>query len=237
LRSSIANSIYQWRSSPENSRSAAERPRVTKEAEFAFKQAFAYCPYSPEAVFHFMTLLLTQNRIDDAILVLKTCQKLDPFNGQISDAINQLEQSKKGTGVAQALAQVQQNLSSGQTNAAEQILEQILNFPGADPESLKAVANDYLALRNFAKSEKAIQRVTDLLPDRSDSWYNLATIQAFRGEVSQCLVSLKKSLDINSNEIVKEPKVTNMRQYLFQDKNFAPLRQTPEFQAAFGTKP
>jgi hypothetical protein len=43
---------------PQNSRSATERPRVTKEAEFAFKQAFAYCPFSPEAVFHFMNLLL-----------------------------------------------------------------------------------------------------------------------------------------------------------------------------------
>ena len=58
LRSSIASSIYQWRSRPQNSRSATERPRVMKEAEFAFKQAFAYCPYSPEAVFHFMEMLL-----------------------------------------------------------------------------------------------------------------------------------------------------------------------------------
>ena len=237
LRSSIANSIYQWRSNPENSRSAAERPRVTKEAEFAFKQAFAYCPYSPEAVFHFMTLLLTQNRIDDAILVLKTCQKLDPYNGQISEAITQLEQSKKGTGIAQALAQVQQNLSNGQTNAAEQILEQILNFQGADPESLRSVANIYLTMRNFTKSEQAITRITQLLPDRSDSWYNLATVQAFRNELPGALASLKKSLDINSNEIVKDPKTPSLRQHLFQDPYFGPLRQTPEFKAAFGTSP
>ena len=237
LRSSIANSIYQWRSNPENSRSAAERPRVTKEAEFAFKQAFAYCPYSPEAVFHFMTLLLTQNRVDDAILVLKTCQKLDPYNGQISEAITQLEQSKKGTGIAQALAQVQQNLSNGQTNAAEQILEQILNFQGADPESLRTVANIYLTMRNFTKSEQAITRITQLLPDRSDSWYNLATVQAFRNELPGALASLKKSLDINSNEIVKDPKTPSLRQHLFQDPYFGPLRQTPEFKASFGTSP
>ena len=71
---------------------------MNKEAEFAFKQAFAYCPFSPEAVFHFMDLLLSQPtpRIDDAILLLETCHKLDPYNGQITDWIDQLKRSKTG---------------------------------------------------------------------------------------------------------------------------------------------
>jgi len=29
----------------------------------------------------------------------------------------------------------------------------------------------------------------------------------------------------------------NLREHLFQDQNFAQLRQTPEFNAAIGTKP
>jgi tetratricopeptide (TPR) repeat protein len=241
LRSSIASSIYQWRSNPENSRSATEKPRVTKEAEFAFKQAFAYCPYSPEAVFHFMNLLLSQNRIDDAILVLETCQKLDPYNPQISETENQLKRSKNAAPaseqIKQAFAQIQEDVKKGQTNAAEQILDQLLNYPGADPDILRNVANGYLGLRNFAKSEEAILRISQLLPDRSDSWYNLATVEAFRGEAPQALVSLKKALDINAAEMAKDPKTANLRAHLFQDPYFAPLRQTPEFQAAFGAKP
>jgi tetratricopeptide (TPR) repeat protein len=238
LRSSIASSIYQWRSRPQNSRSATERPRVMKEAEFAFKQAFAYCPYSPEAVFHFMEMLLQNpGRIDDAILILETCHKLDPYNVQISEWIDQLNRNKGGAPVAQALAQVSQDLAQGQSNAAEQILDQLLNLPGLDPSTLGNVANEYLRLHNFEKSEQAILRITQLLPDRSDSWYNLATVQAFRGQAAQALASLKKSLDINAGEIVKDPKTPNLRQHLFQDPYFAPLRQTPEFQAAFGTKP
>jgi tetratricopeptide (TPR) repeat protein len=238
LRSSIASSIYQWRSRPQNSRSATERPRVAREAEFAFKQAFAYCPFSPEAVFHFMDLLL-QNpaRIDDAILILQTCHKLDPYNGQISEWIEQLKRSKNGAPVAQALAQVQQDLAQGQSNAAEQILDQLLTFPGADSDTMRSVANFYLGMRNFAKSEQAILRLTQLFPDRSDSWYNLATVQAFRGELPQALASLKKSLDINAAEMAKDPKTANLRAHLFQDPYFAPMRQTPEFKAAFGTKP
>jgi hypothetical protein len=69
LRSSRSASIYQWRSRPQNSNNAVERAHVNKEAEFALKQALACFPYSPEAVFHFMDLLLSKPtpRIDDAI--------------------------------------------------------------------------------------------------------------------------------------------------------------------------
>ena len=42
---------------------------MSKEAEFAYKQAFAFCPYSPEAVFRFVNLLIGHQQIDDALLV------------------------------------------------------------------------------------------------------------------------------------------------------------------------
>jgi hypothetical protein len=115
---SILRHIYQWRSEPQNSRGAMERPRVAKEAEFAFKQAFAYCPFSPEAVFHFMNLLLNQApgpRVDDAILLLETCHKLDPYSEQISFYLEQLKKSKTtpppGERLNQAFAQIQQAIS------------------------------------------------------------------------------------------------------------------------------
>jgi hypothetical protein len=96
LRSSIGSSIYMWHSREANSKNAAERARVTKEAEFALKQALAMCPYSPEAVFHLMDLLLTQNRIDDAIMILQVCHELDPYNGQITEWIDQLSHGRQG---------------------------------------------------------------------------------------------------------------------------------------------
>jgi hypothetical protein len=94
LRVSAGASIYLWRA--RNSPDAAARARALKEAEFAFKQTFAYCPYSLEAVFHLMELLLNANRVDDALLVLKTCHKLDPYNEQVNGWIDQLERVKKG---------------------------------------------------------------------------------------------------------------------------------------------
>ena len=143
---------------------------MTREAEFAFKQAFAYCPFSPEAVFHFMDLLLQGPvpRVDEALLILETCHKLDPFNGQISEWIDQLKRSRMGGGtmneqVKQAFAQVQTAMSQGQTNVARQILEQLLNFGGADSNILMGVAGEYLRMGDLEKSEQVVLRLTQIM--------------------------------------------------------------------------
>ena len=65
--------------------------QLYRECDFAFKQSFAFCPYSPEAVFRYVNFLLQFKRFDDALIVAKTCQKLDPYNGQISGLIDQIE--------------------------------------------------------------------------------------------------------------------------------------------------
>jgi len=63
LRSSIGG-IYAWRISDPSNRNPIAQQRMIKEAEFAFKQAFAFCPYSPEAVFRYVNLLLGMHRFE-----------------------------------------------------------------------------------------------------------------------------------------------------------------------------
>jgi hypothetical protein len=60
------------------------------EAEFAFCQAFAFCPHNPEAVFRYANVLLQLNRLDDALLVAQTCLKLDPYSPQAIGLLNGL---------------------------------------------------------------------------------------------------------------------------------------------------
>ncbi|MFN0067767.1 MAG: protein O-mannosyl-transferase family [Limisphaerales bacterium] len=93
LRSAIAG-VYVWRLQ-NAARTPAEQQRLAKEAEFAFKQAFAYCPYSPEAVFRFANLLVTLGRFDDAMLVARTCMRLDPFNPAIASLVAQIGEMQK----------------------------------------------------------------------------------------------------------------------------------------------
>lgn len=241
LRSSIAASVYQWRS--HNAHSPAEAARTTKEAEFALKQAFAYCPYSPEAVFHLMDLLINAGRIDDALLILNTCHKLDPYNDQINDWIDRLKSTKNGAGggqgeqVNQIFAQIQRAIDAKQPSTASEMLDQLLNAPGIDPNSMMRVAGMYLSIGNFPKSEEAIKKLTEMAPKASEPWYNLAVVQAHEGKTAEAVASLKKALELNPEEIKQNPQMVNLREHLYADPNFAPLRQTPEFKAAFPAKP
>lgn len=87
LRTAIAG-IYAWRLSGQcppqfRPKTQAEYERLFREADFAYRQAFLFCPYSPETLFRFGTLLTQTNRVDEAILLAKTYLKLDPYNTQV----------------------------------------------------------------------------------------------------------------------------------------------------------
>jgi len=91
LRSS-SGGVYAWRAKQAND--AAEKKRMLDEADFAFRQAFAFYPGSPEAVFRYVNLLVEQKRFDDALLLAETSAKADSFHGQIRTLISELERMK-----------------------------------------------------------------------------------------------------------------------------------------------
>jgi hypothetical protein len=102
LRSSQAG-MYFWRCfprSPQNpngcppeylQKSEAAQKALERETDFSFKQAFAFCPYSPEAVYRYINFLIPKQRFDDAVLVAETCQKLDPDNEQVVKLVKDLK--------------------------------------------------------------------------------------------------------------------------------------------------
>jgi hypothetical protein len=96
LRSSIAG-LHAWRA--QHATRAGEKERMNDAADFAFRQAWALCPYSPEAVFRYVNLLLGQNRAADALLVAETSGKMPAMQGsdgeQIRALITQLKQFQK----------------------------------------------------------------------------------------------------------------------------------------------
>jgi hypothetical protein len=78
LRSSIGG-LYEWRA--RHAADAAEKKRMNEAADFAFRQAWALCPYSPEVVFRYVNLLISQNRRTDALLVAETAAKMPEMKG------------------------------------------------------------------------------------------------------------------------------------------------------------
>lgn len=99
LRSSIAG-LYTWRIGqspsggtirPQYIATGANRAMVEREADFAFKQSFAFCPYSPDAIYRYVQLLVNSRRIGDALLIAETGQKIDPDDKQLGYLISTLK--------------------------------------------------------------------------------------------------------------------------------------------------
>ena len=92
LRSSQAG-VYAWRA--RTSASGAEKERMTKAADFAFRQAYALCPSSPEAVFRYVNQLAEQKRFTEALLLVETSQRSGLRDGSMQSLMAQLERMKE----------------------------------------------------------------------------------------------------------------------------------------------
>ncbi|HXA45142.1 MAG TPA: hypothetical protein VNZ25_06525 [Candidatus Angelobacter sp.] len=92
LRSAIAG-LYAWRIY--HAVGDQDKKRMAVAADFAFRQAWALCPNSPEAVFRYVNFLLQQNRISDAILVVEATAQMPSMQGQEGDQVRATVQQLK----------------------------------------------------------------------------------------------------------------------------------------------
>ncbi len=328
LRSAIAG-IYIWRIGPDcplelRPKTDAEFKRVLREADFACRQAFAFCPYSPEAVFNYVNLLMRLQRLDDAILIVDTCQKLDPFNGQVNRVLHDLRNMKQGNASAPdptkqnfeqlekvaaanpADVQAALNLASaylqnqdtnqalrvlngileqpaadarafrvlveayasfgdneGVQRAGEklrarfaadpadfqagvgladalarlqrrpqalQVLDQVLNSPGVNSNTVLEVAQQCAALADYQRVEAALERLTRITPQLPEAWYDLAAMQATLGKSSNAMVTLRQAIALSAQRLKTDPKAHDLVDAAQKEPRFASIKNTPEFQ-------
>ena len=98
LRVSIAG-LYAWRLM--NQSKGDDPARLRAEADYAFRQAFTFCPTSPDVVIRYANFLVSESRIGDAIMLARTALKLVPdsnyFNNLLSQLLNTRAQSEGAT--------------------------------------------------------------------------------------------------------------------------------------------
>ncbi|HEV2693705.1 MAG TPA: DUF2723 domain-containing protein [Verrucomicrobiae bacterium] len=257
LRSSQAG-MYAWRADPRTcppeyrQKTAASQAALIRETDFAFKQAFAFCPYSPEAVFRYINFLLTQGRFDDAILICETCQKLDPFNGQVAGTIEQLKSFRnQNSQRTQAVGQLDQmentartspdnvtNLVTlggtlmqlGQTNRAVELFNQALDSKNLKYQDASAIAQYFGQLANIGGFEKALRRLVVLAPDVPEHRYNLAAVESITGHTTEAIADIKLALDLNKKRLAANPAAADIMNVIRNDPNINNLRGLPEFQ-------
>jgi tetratricopeptide (TPR) repeat protein len=262
LRSSIGG-IYAWRLGgqcpPEyRPKSDAEAQRLLREADFTFKQSFAFCPYSPEAVWRYASLLSQFQRFDDAILIAETCLKLDPFNSSVLGLLDDLRRYKESAG---GIEQVRTNLhrleeevqgnpanfeaalqladayrQMQQTARANQLLDAVLINPKLDATNALRAAQVYAQMGNWAKLESALEKVVVIDPSSPEGWYNLAALRATLGKKDESLAALRRTLEINVQRLKRDPKAPDLAARIREDQHFDPIKQTPEFQKLLAPK-
>ncbi|MBX3746404.1 MAG: DUF2723 domain-containing protein [Verrucomicrobiae bacterium] len=289
LRSSIGG-VYAWRVN--NARSLDEQQRMIKEADFAFRQAFAFCPYSPEAVFRYAQILSMVGRIDDALLIANTALRLDPFSAAIVQLINDLERMQGSAtqyalarqqfqqqeemfrtnpaNVANALALAQTYLDNQLVNQATQVfasvvaqlepgwrdaptnpttgsylaaaylqlrqpirakivLDQLIDLPGVDPNTLIAAAQTYAQLNDGERLERTLAKLVQAAPNSAEAWYDYAGVLATLQKPNDALPALAKALEISDTRRLTDPNANNLRTVASGDPRFAPLRSLPEW--------
>jgi tetratricopeptide (TPR) repeat protein len=239
LRNAIGKSIYAWRVN--NTTSPAVQQRMIREAEFALKQAFAFCPYSPETVFNYAQLLATIGRYDDAVLVARTCEVFDAENQGIQSLVNQLESyrqaaspaataalKEKATGAnadpKAVFALASTYYSVGQSNEAIGALDVLLTNQGVRPDYLLSLVEAYRQLGRIDRVEAALLRYTTLEPSRPEAWYDLGAIQAAVGKPQEAATALKKAFALSDARLAADPKAVDLRK---QSKTDARLNGVP----------
>lgn len=205
LRSAIAG-VYFWRineagrrgnecalrgDAAGQSRHLAEQQRMIKECDFAFRQAFAFCPFSPEAVFRYSNLLMSLGKFDDALLIARTFQKLDPNNASAKGLIEQLTEIRRQVGANQQVQRTAQQaqgqigqieadyranptntqvglqyvallLQQRRTNDAVTVLDALSQVGSNNAAVLLPIAQAYSQLGQSAKAQLAVTRLLPL---------------------------------------------------------------------------
>jgi hypothetical protein len=92
LRSSTAG-LYAWRVN--HAAGGADKENMIRKADFSFRQAWALCPYSPEAVFRYVNFLLARDRAADALVVAETAAQMPAMQGQDGEQLRALAKQLK----------------------------------------------------------------------------------------------------------------------------------------------
>ena len=279
LRSSQAG-MYSWRcglpgSTPPcpaeyRQKTAAGQAALIRETDFAFKQAFAYCPYSPEAVFRYVSFLVglaqaeeidghlekAAGYFDDAILVGKTCEKLDPYNEQVTNLVNNVQSyrgqiTERARQFQQAAGQLQAMEAMAQTNPANvqnlvtlgvacvqmqqperavQLFDTALARPEINASEVQVVAQYLAQLGNLAKCETAIHKLVSLAPQQPEPRYDLAALEGVLGRPTEALQDLQAAFDLSDQRRAKDPKARDLKAAARTDNRLDSLRALPEFQ-------
>jgi tetratricopeptide (TPR) repeat protein len=111
------------------------------------------------------------------------------------------------------------------------------NPTNIDPNAVLATAQAYAALQNVPKLEASLEKLTKVMPESPEAWYDLAALKASFGKPAEALTALRQALDLSAKRLQHDPKARDLLANARKEDRFAPLRQLPEFQKLVTPQP
>lgn len=150
-RASIAG-LYAWRAA--HTADKSEKTGMAREADFAFQEAWALCPYSPDVVNRYTDFLKSQDRPADARLISASAAKfppeVQPGSGKSRAQAAELPKSPafemrlvvdSTSADAERMTLVLQNPGSGQTRLEPLYVQKTVLLDQTAVESAKVATN------------------------------------------------------------------------------------------------
>jgi tetratricopeptide (TPR) repeat protein len=247
---SSSGGLFAWRA--QNAAEETEKERMASEADFAFRQSWAMCPNSPEAVFRYVQFLMSSHRIDDALIITRTSLEVDPKNASIADLLRNLENYKRqASHSAQSKNQIQAEkeeakknptdyvnlfalagyyLQTKQTNQAAELMEDAISRPGMPVQALRTAAQFFAQQNDYPHLETVLEKITVANPGVPESFYDLARVQVLLGKNDDAVKSLDTAVYLSDQRLQTNSGALNIRKVARTDTSFKAIRDMPAFQ-------
>lgn len=211
-----------------------------REAEYAFRQAVALYPLSPEAVFRLADLYMRMKRFDDARTVIQTFAEKDKHHDRTGAFLNQIEQiktmnarkdelesqMKSGAGkpldMNQAFELISLYNALQEQGALRSMINRVLGTPQLPSQVKLQLAQQLAQMRRFDMAEVALVKYLSEKPDDARIWVELAVVRMTRNQVSQALDALETAVKKGGESV---------RNTVIKDARFRPLYNNARFRA------
>jgi tetratricopeptide (TPR) repeat protein len=247
-RAAIAG-LYAWRA--EHSSDATEKNCMGREADFAFREAWALCPDSPEIVLRYVNFLMEATRTDDAILVAKNCLPMDTRDDEVSNLLSNLEQYKKEcdewtdftnkgaamenearinpTDYTNLFSLAWYYIQAQQTNRAAALVERMISQLSLPPDALHGAADFFVRINQLSNLEVVLKMLTVTVPSEPEAPYDLARLETLLKKDDDAIKYLRTAIRLSDQRLKTNPKALDIRKAARNETNFDPIRNRSDF--------
>ena len=216
--------------------------RMSEDAEYAYRQALELYPDNTDAVRSLARLYVQLDRFDDAQQSLSAVLARDSYNVSLREAIVQIREIQRVAALSRelemqratrpddiplALQLLAAYARRQRVEAMDALVSELLPLGAISAADLTQMADLYSQINRQDRATQLLRLCLQRFPNHALAWYNLAAVNAVRGNCYECITALGRALAL-------EPPPGRLREMARQDPRLQRCREDPLFQKTFG---